>query len=253
MQPPVQPPVVQPPVVQPPVIPPQPPQPPVQPPQPGVNQNPALTVLRSGIAVSSVTINEGESLALTLTAADPDGDNVVFEVQNNPSSSSLAGNLFSWTPNNVQDGVYVLTFRALDVDANGMQKGGSDSKQVAITVNDVLSPLGKPAKRVIHSLDVGSIIVNGWDDAKAGDLIDIDVVAKNRGNEKAKDVRVTLEIPQLNYYSRSDEFSIKKRHEEIRSFSVEVPRDAESGMVFAIVTISNDKDEEREVMGFLVE
>jgi hypothetical protein len=222
-----------------------------------VNANPILDITRNGASVSAVNVNEGETLTLILDGSDSNGDNLLYDVVNSPVGATLSGNVFTWIPSNTQGGKdYVLTFRVFDLNSGGNQRGGSGSKTVTVSVQDVLEPIAgtKVSTKInVHSLEVGSIIVNGWETVRKGELFDIDVFAKNRGNVKAKDVKVTLEIPQLDFYTRSDEFNIKKRREERRSFAAEVPKSFKDNYLFVIVTVSNDRDEDREVMGFLVE
>ena len=249
-QPPVNPPV-QPPVVNPPVLQPPPVNPPVNPPQPGVNQNPILSVLRNNAAVGNqITINEGESLVLLMQGNDPDNDALRFEALGSPFGSSLNGNVFSWIPSNTQAGSYSVMFRVLDLDSNGQPKGGSDSEIIVVNVNDNLPP---KSKKTVDKLEIGSVIVNGWQTVQRGDSFDITVFAENRGNIKQEDVQVTLDIPQLNYFEKSSQFDVKKGKEESTSFSVSIPADFNENDIFVIVTVDSDSDEDTEVMGFLVQ
>jgi len=220
-----------------------------------VNNNPVLTVKRNGVAVgNTLTLNEGESLSLALEGSDADGDNLRFEVSNNPAGSVLSGGVFSWIPSNAQGGQnYIITFRVFDLNSNGQLKGGSNSKVITINVNDNLEPLFKKAKVSVHNLNVKNIIVNNWETVRKGELFEIDIVVENKGNVKENDAKVTLEIPQLDYYERSNEFDLKKKRTNVIGFSAVVPEELNDEIVYAIVTVSSDKDEVREVIGFLVE
>jgi len=222
-----------------------------------INQNndPVLSVTRNGAPIGSgFTLNEGEGVTLNLAGSDVDGDNLMFEVENGPSNAVLTNEVWSWTPDNTQGGRdYSMTFRVLDLDSNNQVKGGSDSQDLVITVNDILEPSYRPAKKKIHHLDIRSVIVNDWQTVQAGESFDIDVIVKNKGNVKQKDVKVTIDMPQLDYFQRSGDFSIKKRKQEITSFAAEIPRDFNEDMVYAIVTVSNNKDKNTDVIGFLIE
>ncbi|MBS3151153.1 tandem-95 repeat protein [Candidatus Woesearchaeota archaeon] len=226
---------------------------------PAANRNPILTVKRDGNVVGKVTINEGENLVLSLEGSDPDNDSLRFEVVKLPAGATLNNEVFSWTPSNTQGGVgYMVMFKVVDLASNGELKGGSDRKIVTITVNDNLEPISiKPALKKTeikrHVLNVKSIIVNNWMTVKKEELFDVDVAVDNKGNIKENDVRITLNIPQLNYYERSDEFDIKKKKTVTRSFSAVVPDSVDDEIIYAIVTVSSDKDEVTEVIGFLVE
>ena len=226
--------------------------------QPTKNRNPVLIVTRAGNAVSHVIINEGEGLVLSLDARDADNDNLKFEAVNLPIGSVFDENKkeFSWTPTNTQGRQnYVITFRVFDLE-NGKLKGGSDSKTVIVIVNDNLEPIAKPAgKKAVkkHVLNVKNIIVNNWETVKRGEAFAVEVVVDNKGNVKEENVKVTLSIPQLDYYERSSEFDLKKKKSENRGFLAVVPEDVEDETIYVIVTVSSNKDEVVEVIGFLVE
>ena len=225
---------------------------------PAENRNPVLSVTRAGNAVSHVIINEGEGLILSLDARDADNDNLKFEALNLPIGSVFDENKkeFGWTPTNTQGGQsYVITFRVFDLE-NGKLKGGSDSKTVIVIVNDNLEPIAKPAgKKAVkkHVLNVKNIIVNNWETVRRGEAFAVEVVVDNKGNVKEENVKVTLSIPQLDYYERSSEFDLKKKKSENRGFLAVVPEDVEDETIYAIVTVSSNRDEVVEVIGFLVE
>ena len=228
----------------------------VQSPPVAVNNNPVLTVKRAGSAVDKVTINEGENLILNLEGTDPDNDRLRFSAMNLPAGAVLTNNVFSWTPSNVQGGRnYAVAFRVFDLASNGRLKGGSDIKIVVITVNDSLEPMIKAEKEKVkrHILNVKNMIINNWETVNKEELFNFDVVVENKGNVRENNVKITLQIPQLDYYERSNSFDIKKNKAETRGFSVIVPEEISDEIVYAIVTVSSDKDEVTEVIGFLVE
>ena len=142
-------------------------------------------------------------------------------------------------------GSEVLTFIATDED------GGSDSDKARFTINDVPAVI-EPKKRV-NKLGMSSIMVNNGQTAKAGEDFSIDIVAENNGNVKQKNVRIVVQIPQLEYYGFSEKFSIKKGQSEVKSFSVDVPSGFREDELYAIVTMGNSKDKNTRVIGFLVE
>ena len=86
-------------------------------------------------SVPDQTVNEGQVLTFTVSATDPDGDSLTYSASNLPSGASFnPGNqIFSWTPNFTQAGIYSVTFTATD---------GIDSAQdtVLMTVNNVNLP-----------------------------------------------------------------------------------------------------------------
>ncbi len=219
-----------------------------------VNNNPVMSVKRNNIVVSSVTINENENLVLSLEGSDADNDQLRFEATNLPSGSAFNNNLFSWTPSNTQGGQsYILTFRVLDLGSNGQPKGGSDTKTVIVNVNDNMEPFFKKVNVNKHNLNIKNMIVNNWQTVKKGEAFNIDIIVENKGNVKENDAKITLQIPQLDYYERSNDFDIKKKRSETWSFSTIVPEDVEDEVIYAVVTVSSDRDTVTEVIGFLVE
>ena len=89
-----------------------------------VNQPPVLN------PIGNKAVNEGQNLAFTLTATDPNGDPLIFSASGMPSGATLTGANFSWTPSNAQAGAYTVHFEVSD---------GSvvDSEDIVITVSDV--------------------------------------------------------------------------------------------------------------------
>jgi hypothetical protein len=91
-----------------------------------VNRPPVLT------PIGSRTISEGQSLSMTLTGTDPDGDSLTFSAGNLPTGASFnpATRAFSWTPGYGAAGNYSVQFTVTD---NGAPPA-SDSETVTITV-----------------------------------------------------------------------------------------------------------------------
>ncbi len=61
-------------------------------------------------------VSAGQLLQFNVSANDPDGDFVTYSVLNIPSGASFnsASRLFSWVPNQSQNGTYFVSFRASD-------------------------------------------------------------------------------------------------------------------------------------------
>ena len=104
-----------------------------------VNRPPVLN------PIGGRSVDEGQPLAFTITANDPDGDNLVFSASNLPTGASFdsAAQTFSWNPGYGAEGNYTVTFTVTD---NGTPIQ-SDSEQVTITVGNVnrppvLNPIG---------------------------------------------------------------------------------------------------------------
>lgn len=88
--------------------------------------------------VDPQTCIEGELLEFTVTATDPDGDNVSLSASNIPVGASFdsATGMFSWTPDYLQEGTYTITFSATD-DGDPIE---SSEMGVPITVGNTPNP-----------------------------------------------------------------------------------------------------------------
>jgi len=96
--------------------------------------------------IGNKTVNEGELLEFTVTANDPDGDNMTFSASNLPSGATFdpQTQVFNWAPGHGQAGTYTgVLFTVTDDGAPPV----SDSEEITITVGDanrppVLDPIG---------------------------------------------------------------------------------------------------------------
>ena len=89
-------------------------------------------------AIGNKNVDEEAVLSFTVTASDPydtPSNNLTFSASGLPSGASLtASGVFSWTPTELQDGVFgSITFTVTD-DGTGML---TDKEIISITVNDV--------------------------------------------------------------------------------------------------------------------
>jgi hypothetical protein len=84
--------------------------------------------------IGAKTVNEGQMLAFTATATDPNGNALTFSGGNLPTGATLsAAGAFSWTPTFAQSGNYNVTITVTD---NGTP-AASDFEIVTITVGNV--------------------------------------------------------------------------------------------------------------------
>ncbi|MFY1113339.1 MAG: Ig-like domain-containing protein, partial [Methanosarcinaceae archaeon] len=110
------------------------------------------------------------SLAFTLTAKDPDNDELTYAT--NATFGTLMGNEFTWTPNYEESGTYYVEFNVTDGVLN-------DSETVVITVENVNRP---PVLVDIgdQSIDEGSeLVINLSATDKDGDTL---TFAKNESS-----------------------------------------------------------------------
>lgn len=86
--------------------------------------------------IDNKNVNEGQLLQFTLTATDPDGDNLTYSAANLPTGATFDPQTatFSWTPSYNQHGTYEnIEFTATD-DGNPIEL---DTELITITVGDV--------------------------------------------------------------------------------------------------------------------
>ncbi len=86
-----------------------------------INRPPVLA------AVGDRSVDATNLLSFTLSAADPDGDDLVYSAGGLPSSANLAGQAFSWTPAPGEAGSYEFTFTVSDGEL-------TDSETIAVMV-----------------------------------------------------------------------------------------------------------------------
>ena len=64
--------------------------------------------------IGNQSVNASNLLTFTLSATDPDGDNLTYSAGTLPSGATLTGQTFAWTPASSQVGTYSVTFTASD-------------------------------------------------------------------------------------------------------------------------------------------
>jgi len=91
-----------------------------------VNRNPVISAI-----ADTFFVNEGDSIAITLSAIDPDSDAVYYNVANLPAGAEFdpAAGRFDWVPLFNQSGSYRIVFNAFD------NRGGTAYEAVYIIVN----------------------------------------------------------------------------------------------------------------------
>lgn len=78
-------------------------------------------------SIGNQTVSVGETLTITLTSTSPQSYTPTYSVVGAPTSSTLVGNVFTWTPEVDDEGITTLTFTVTDA-------GGSDNETITITV-----------------------------------------------------------------------------------------------------------------------
>jgi hypothetical protein len=97
-----------------------------------VNRPPVLA------AIGAKSVDEGQELAFTITATDPDNDSLAYTAGDVPTGAAFdeVSQTFTWTPDYGDAGNYTVTFTVTD---NGFPEQ-SDDEEVTITVGNVNRP-----------------------------------------------------------------------------------------------------------------
>jgi len=105
--------------------------------------------------IGSKSGQEGQILEFTVTASDPDGDDLTYSAGNLPTGAAFDGatQTFTWAPDYGASGNYSVTFTVTD-DGTPIK---SDSEEVTITVGNVNRP---PVLNTIgaKSVDEGQVL-----------------------------------------------------------------------------------------------
>ena len=138
-----------------------------------VNRAPVMT------AMSDYGVSENETVTITLSATDADGDTPLY-YSTNASVGTLTGNIFNWTPTYTDSGPHYISFTVRD-RADGDSEGLSDTEAIVIRVNDENAP---PEFNEVgnQSVDEGStlrfsVIATDVDD---GDVLEYSALASDR-------------------------------------------------------------------------
>ena len=113
-------------------------------------------------SVGNKIISENQTLSLTLSASDSDGDSLTYSALNLPNGSTLYGNTFSWTPTYAQAGNYENVEFIVADNGSPMEL---DVELVTITVGDVnrAPVLSNPGPRSVIEGNNVSFTINGND------------------------------------------------------------------------------------------
>jgi hypothetical protein len=117
-------------------------------------------------AIGNRTVNEGQALAITITATDPDGDALSFAGANLPTGASLVNNpngsaTLSWTPGFSQAGNFSMSVTVTDAGSPAQ----NDAETFTITVGNVNRPpvLGAIGNRTVNQGQALTIAITASD------------------------------------------------------------------------------------------
>jgi len=145
-----------------------------------INQPPLLNL------IGDKSVNEGELLEFTISASDPDGDELSYSASNLPEGTSFDSDnqTFSWTPRYDQAGLYSVYFEVSDGQL-------TDSENVTITVVQLYEDWDINGDGVANVLDMvlvgqhwGETGLTGWirEDANedgAVNVLDMIIIGQN--------------------------------------------------------------------------
>ena len=92
--------------------------------------------------IGSKSVDEGKQLTITITASDPDGDDLSYSASNLPSGAdfNVDTQTFDWIPSHDSAGSYILIFKVTDDGTLSL----SDEESVTINVIEVGGPPSPP-------------------------------------------------------------------------------------------------------------
>ncbi|NQT35561.1 T9SS type A sorting domain-containing protein, partial [bacterium] len=165
-----------------------------------INRPPVLT------DIGDLELNEGGALNLQLEAFDPDGDNLVFEVDNPPEGSTIQDDLFIWMPSYDQAGVYDGVILRVWDDGDPRL---SDADTISITVYDVNQP-------PILIGQIGNVTIDEDPEPRRVEIADLDTIFSDPDGDEltfdfsGADEKLGMEIDEDNilFISPEDNFNI---------------------------------------------
>ncbi len=177
---------------------------PVEPPPGPGNHSPAIK------PVAAQTVPQGSILSFTVTASDPDGDNVTLSATTLPQNAtfttvtgdSVVSGTFTFSPSLSQVGGYTAVFRAVD------DSGAVATHSVAITVTEVL-------KDVLFSSSVTGKAPTGAIPGKRSAFFPIDLTARAQVYGVQFDLKfdtATIQIDSLIPTERLQNFFVEYRN-----------------------------------------
>lgn len=116
---------------------------------PSPNNPPVLS------SIGNQTVNENQLLTINVSATDADGDPLTYSTSNRPSGSGFnpATRMFSWTPSFIQGGPPLSPYSGIRFTVDD-GKGGTDSEDITIKVNNVNRSPVIGAVGLQHTLDI---------------------------------------------------------------------------------------------------
>lgn len=114
--------------------------------------------------IEDIKANEGEGIAILLTAKDPDGDEIYYFVDNPPEGAYIKGNAFFWTPDfnaagKGQTRIFDLVFAASDSKSETRQiakveiKDKNRAPKIVDASKDIIAKVNEPVLMFVKATD----------------------------------------------------------------------------------------------------
>ncbi|HII30181.1 TPA: tandem-95 repeat protein [Candidatus Woesearchaeota archaeon] len=200
-----------------------------------ISQSLVITVLESGNhrpvleVQGTITAVEGGLVRLDVNAYDPDGDNLSIGFSE-------------------------------PLDAEGAwktQKGDAGRYTVKVFVSDGTETSSRDVQLVIEKTPYSSLsisqarIINEY--VRPGDDLMVSLSLENDGTATARDLRINVRVMELGIKEGTSVWKLKPNSEETVRLSIRIPDEAEPGVYYLQISVSNDNDARRIYREFTIE
>jgi hypothetical protein len=143
--------------------------------------------------ISDITVNESDLIEFNVSAIDVDGDVLAYCINQLPEGAEFVNQLFSWTPNYFQAGMYYLVFNVTDGEK-------WDKEYVTIRVKNInRAPVLETIEKQIIQEDISKFILVNASDLDEESLI-YEVINKNTSEVNCRlDGSYLNIVPALNW------------------------------------------------------
>ena len=197
-----------------------------------VNRNPVLN------KIADITINEGETIKITPSASDSDGDSIVYKYG---YPLNLIG---EWTTKTGDKGIYYVTIMAYD----GF--GGQAQQSFRIIVQEsgnpiILEPIDN------HELKLTALHLEN-DVIKAGNDLVVYTNIRNDGNLNEDQIKLRVTIPEIGIVEQKTINNLQENDQRSRIFIITIPENTKPGYYALKSQVFNGNSEETEAIEFKV-
>jgi hypothetical protein len=197
-----------------------------------VNRKPVLN------KIADITVNEGDTIKITPSATDEDGDSIRFTYGD---PLNLIG---EWTTKAGDRGIYYVTIMAFD----GF--GGEDQQSFRIIVQESGNPIILEPK-CSYELSLTALHIEN-DVVKAGDDLVVYTSIRNDGNKNEDQIKLRITIPELGIVEQKTINNLQESDQRSRVFFITIPGNTKPGYYALKSQVFNGNSEETEAIEFEV-